>query len=54
MMAAIESAEGVLNARRLPKASERLIGTVLGAEDYVTNMKTKRYPDGQELSLPAT
>ncbi len=49
MMAAIESAEGVLNARDIAKASTRLIGIALGAEDYVTNMKTKRYPDGQEL-----
>ncbi|WP_259458789.1 citrate (pro-3S)-lyase subunit beta [Streptococcus iniae] len=49
MMAAIESAEGVLNAREIAKASERLIGIALGAEDYVTNMKTRRYPDGQEL-----
>ncbi len=49
MMAAIESAEGVLNAREIAKASERLIGIALGAEDYVTNMKTHRYPNGQEL-----
>lgn len=49
MMAAIESAEGVLNARDIATASERLIGIALGAEDYVTNLKTKRYPDGQEL-----
>ncbi|HGN4442969.1 TPA: citrate (pro-3S)-lyase subunit beta [Streptococcus pyogenes] len=49
MMAAIESAEGVLNARDITKASKRLIGIALGAEDYVTNMKTRRYPDGQEL-----
>ncbi|MHC5247798.1 citrate (pro-3S)-lyase subunit beta [Enterococcus sp. LJL90] len=49
MMAAIESAEGVLNAREIAVASERLIGIALGAEDYVTNMKTVRYPDGQEL-----
>ncbi|HEP1291805.1 citrate (pro-3S)-lyase subunit beta [Streptococcus pyogenes] len=49
MMAAIESAEGVLNAREITKASKRLIGIALGAEDYVTNMKTRRYPDGQEL-----
>lgn len=49
MMAAIESAEGVLNAREIALASNRLIGIALGAEDYVTNMKTKRYPDGQEL-----
>lgn len=49
MMAAIESATGVLNAPEIAKASDRLIGIALGAEDYVTNMKTKRYPDGQEL-----
>lgn len=49
MMAAIESAEGVLNAREIATASDRLIGIALGAEDYVTNMKTHRYPDGQEL-----
>lgn len=49
MMAAIESAEGVLNAREITQASTRLIGIALGAEDYVTNMKTQRYPNGQEL-----
>ncbi|KRO17194.1 citryl-CoA lyase [Lacticaseibacillus saniviri JCM 17471 = DSM 24301] len=49
MMAAIESAEGVLNAREIAKASPRMIGIALGAEDYVTSQKTRRYPDGQEL-----
>lgn len=49
MMAAIESAEGVLNAREIALASDRLIGIALGAEDYVTNMKTHRYANGQEL-----
>lgn len=49
MMAAIESTEGILNVREIATASKRLIGIALGAEDYVTNLKTKRYPDGQEL-----
>ena len=49
MMAAIESAEGVLNAPAIAKSTTRLIGIALGAEDYVTNMKTRRHPDGQEL-----
>lgn len=49
MMAAIESAEGVLNAREIATASNRMIGIALGAEDYVTSQKTRRYPDGQEL-----
>lgn len=48
MMAAIESANGVLNAREIAHASERLIGVALGAEDYVTDLKTTR-SDGIEL-----
>ncbi len=49
MMAAIESALGVLNAKDIAFASERLVAIALGAEDYVTDMKTKRYKDAQEL-----
>ena len=49
MMAAIESAEGVLNAREIAKSSPRLVAIALGAEDYVTDMKTTRYEDGIEL-----
>ena len=49
MMAAIESAEGVLNAPAIAKASKRLIGIALGAEDYVTDLKTSRSSDGIEL-----
>ena len=48
MMAAIESAEGVLNALSIAKSSKRLIGIALGAEDYVTDLKTTR-SDGTEL-----
>lgn len=49
MMAAIESPLGVINAYDIATASERLIGIALGAEDYVTNMKTKRSEHGVEL-----
>lgn len=49
MMAAVESPIGVINAYEIATASSRLIGIALGAEDYVTNLKTKRYPDGLEL-----
>lgn len=49
MMAAVESALGIVNAYEICKASKRLIGVAIGAEDYVTNMKTKRFPDGMEL-----
>ena len=49
MMAAIESASGVLNAAAVACASKRLIGIALGAEDYVTNLKTNRSAEGIEL-----
>jgi citrate lyase subunit beta/citryl-CoA lyase len=49
MMAAVEGAFGVINAYSIATASKRLIGIALGAEDYVTNLKTKRYADGMEL-----
>ncbi len=48
LMAAIESANGVLNAKEIAHASKRLIGIALGAEDYVTDLKTTR-SDGVEL-----
>lgn len=49
MMAAIESALGVINAQEIAKASPRIMGIAIGAEDFVTNMKTKRSPEGIEL-----
>ncbi|AVI93670.1 citrate lyase, citryl-ACP lyase (beta) subunit [Oenococcus oeni] len=51
MMAAIESAKGVLNAPEIAAASDRMIGIALSAEDYTTDMKTHRYPDGAELEF---
>lgn len=49
MMAAIETPGGALNAREIAHASDRLVGIAIGAEDYVTSMKTKRSADGTEL-----
>ena len=51
MMAAIEGPVGVLNALSIEKSSKRLIGIALGAEDYVTCMKTRRYAerDSEEI-----
>ncbi|KAF0373297.1 citrate (pro-3S)-lyase subunit beta [Pediococcus acidilactici] len=51
LMAAIESAKGVLNAPEIASASERMIGIAISAEDYTTDMKTRRYPDGAELEF---
>lgn len=49
MMAAVESAIGVLNAYAIATASPRLMGIAIGAEDFVTNLKTTRSPEGIEL-----
>ncbi|USS84625.1 citrate (pro-3S)-lyase subunit beta [Fructilactobacillus ixorae] len=51
VMAAIESAEGVLNVSQIAKASDRMIGVALSAEDYTTDMQTHRYPGGKELEF---
>ena len=52
MMAAIESANGVLHAAEIAHASDRLIGIALGAEDYVTDLKTTR-SDASSCCSPA-
>ena len=51
IMAAIESALGVVNAYAIATASKRMMGIALGAEDYCANLKTQRSPEGIELLL---
>lgn len=51
LMAAIESAKGVINAYQIASVSDRMMGIALSAEDYTTDMKTHRYPDGAELEF---
>lgn len=51
IMAAIESALGVVNAYDIATASPRMMGIALGAEDYSANLKTQRTPGGEELRL---
>ncbi len=51
LMAAIESAKGVINVYQIASASDRMMGIALSAEDYTTDMKTHRYPDGAELEF---
>ncbi|WP_395489659.1 citrate (pro-3S)-lyase subunit beta [Cedecea davisae] len=48
LMAAIESAVGVINAVAIARSSPRLIGIALAAFDYVMDMQTER-GDGTEL-----
>lgn len=49
LMAAIESAIGVINAYKIATASKRLVAIAIGAEDFVTDMHTTRSFDGIEL-----
>ncbi len=49
LIAAIESARGILSVREIATASARLIAIAIGAEDFVTDMHTTRSPDGIEL-----
>ena len=51
IMAAIESALGVVNAYAIATASPRMMGIALGAEDYCANLKTQRSAHGYELRL---
>ncbi|MBK5957023.1 citrate (pro-3S)-lyase subunit beta [Rhodoplanes elegans] len=48
LMAAIESASGVVNAVAIATASKRLVGIALAGFDYVMDMQTER-GDGTEL-----
>lgn len=49
LFAAIESALGILNAYSIAIASKRLVGIAIGAEDFVTDLKTSRSKEGVEL-----
>ncbi|PKL23918.1 MAG: citrate lyase subunit beta [Spirochaetae bacterium HGW-Spirochaetae-3] len=49
LIAAIESARGILSAREIASSSPRLVAIAIGAEDFVTDMHTTRSADGVEL-----
>lgn len=51
IQASIETAKGVLNAREIVHASQRVISLSFGAEDYTRSMGTNRSADGLELSF---
>ncbi|BDR60557.1 aldolase/citrate lyase family protein [Lactobacillus xylocopicola] len=51
VMAAIESAKGVLNAPAIATASPLMMGLAVSGEDYTADMHTHRYPDGRELEF---
>lgn len=49
LMAAVESPMGIINCFDIAKSSPRLVAMAIGAEDFVTSMKTSRSLDGEEL-----
>lgn len=49
LMAAIESAEGILNAREIAKAHPRMVALALGGEDFIADLRTTRSKEGTEL-----
>lgn len=54
LMAAVENALGIINAYGIATASKRLMGIAIGAEDFVTDMKTNRSLEGTELLMART
>lgn len=49
MMAAVESAKGLMNAYEIAKASPRMVALAIGGEDFVADLRTSRSKGGQEL-----
>ena len=49
LLAAIESALGVVNAVDIARSSSRMMGIALGAEDFVRDLRTQRTKEGSEL-----
>ena len=49
MMAAIETAKGIMNAYEIATASPRMVALAIGGEDFVADLKTTRSKDGREL-----
>lgn len=49
MMAAIETAKGILNALAIATASPRMVAIAIGGEDFVADLKTNRSRSGIEM-----
>lgn len=49
MMAAIETAKGLMNAYEVATASPRMVALAIGGEDFVADLKTNRTKGGMEL-----
>lgn len=49
MMAAIETAKGLMNAYEIATASQRMEALAIGGEDFIADLKTTRSKEGKEL-----
>jgi len=49
MMAAIETAKGLMHAYEIATASPRMVALAIGGEDFVADLKTSRSREGWEL-----
>ena len=49
LMAAIETAKGILNAYEIASASPRMEALAIGGEDFLADLKTSRTPHGGEF-----
>lgn len=54
IMAAIETAKGVMNAANIALASRRLVAMSFGAEDFTNSIQSERTPLGHELLFART
>ena len=51
LMAAIETAKGLLNAPAIASASPRMVAIAIGGEDFLADLKTSRTADGKEFHV---
>ncbi|MDU4961355.1 MAG: aldolase/citrate lyase family protein [Sporomusaceae bacterium] len=49
MMAAIETAQGLMNAYQIATASPRMVALAIGGEDFIADLRTTRSKQGHEL-----
>lgn len=49
LMAAIETARGIVNAKDIALSSKRLVAMSFGAEDFTNSIQSERTPEGHEL-----
>jgi citrate lyase subunit beta/citryl-CoA lyase len=52
MMAAVETAKGLLKAYEIATASPRMVALAIGGEDFVADLHTSRSKHGRELFVP--